>query len=157
LSKEDSWGRAAKLVADLDAVASAARTPQQRDEHVTQSSTHPTDTEELARLAARAFGEIFTAAYGHEPESTQVCCDGDAILLIFRVGSAADEAAEPFAPPLSAMARIVSSAVAQRTGETLRAGGHTSEPDRGLAVLSFERMRPAPAPSAPVMRARRGD
>ena len=48
-------------------------------------------------------------------------------------------------PPLGSMQRMVAAAVERRAGETLRAASTSVDPERGLVVLAFERVRAAVA------------
>lgn len=97
--------------------------------------------ETVAAVAQEALGEIHAALYGRPPATVRAWPDGDAVLLVLRLALEADGHAVYGGPPLAAMAEMVSAAVYQRTGEMLTPSGQSTDPDRGLAVLAFERAR----------------
>jgi hypothetical protein len=95
----------------------------------------------LGAIAQAALGEIHETLYGRPPAAVRAWCDGDAILVVLRIALEAGEPAPHAGPPLLGMAEMVSAAVYQRTGEMLTPSGQSTDPDRGLAVLAFERTR----------------
>ena len=96
---------------------------------------HDADTDVIGAVAVDAMDEIHRAIYGHAPQASRSWTDGDAILLVVRLSEGCAPAS------VTAIQRMVSAAVHRRTGVTLRAGGVNVEPERGLAVLAFERTR----------------
>lgn len=101
------------------------------------SRSRPDD--DLGSVAARALGSIHTAMYGGAPQATRAWADGNAILLVVRSRAAlATDPSESSVGPLEAIQRMVSAIVYRHTGETLRPGGRSADPQRGIAVLAFE-------------------
>jgi hypothetical protein len=77
--------------------------------------------------------------YGGAPQATRAWADGNAILLVVRSRAAlATDPSESAVGPLEAIQRMVSAIVYRHTGETLRPGGRSADPQRGIAVLAFE-------------------
>jgi len=120
--------------------------------HITAGAA---ETERIGEIAAQALADIHTAIYGTAPEATRAWTDGDAILVVMRL--APDAAGQRAEPPLASMQRMVSAAVERRTGETLRAASNSVDPERGLVVIAFERVRapreehdPGRLPAGPV-------
>lgn len=97
--------------------------------------------ETLAEVAKAALEEVHAALYGRPPAAVRAWRDGDAILLVLRLALEADAHSPHAGPPLGAIAEMISTAVYQRTGEMLSGTGQSTDPDRGLAVLAFERAR----------------
>ena len=117
---------------------------------MTQSELSRVVLEDLGSIAVEALRDIHSATYGRPPQSLRAWVDGDAILLVARLHPDADGGgvlASSDPPPLKEMQRMVTAAVYQRTGATLRPGGRSSDAGRGLTVLAFEHCRAgAPAP-----------
>jgi hypothetical protein len=120
--------------------------------HITAEAA---ETERIGEIAAQALTDIHGAIYGQPPQAARAWTDGDAILLVMRLQpEATGEHAEP---PISSIQRMVAAAVERRTGETLRAASTSVDPERGLVVLAFERVRareqaqdPGRLPAGPV-------
>jgi len=119
--------------------------------HITADAA---ETEKIGEIAAQALADIHVAIYGQPPQAARSWTDGDAILLVMRMPP---ETAGRNEPPLGAMQRMVAAAVQRRTGESLRAASTSVDPDRGLVVLAFERIRarqdeqdPGRLPAGPV-------
>jgi hypothetical protein len=106
--------------------------------HITAGAA---ETERIGEIAAQALADIHSAIYGQPPQATRAWTDGDAILVVMRL--APDAAAQRAEPALASMQRMVGAAVERRTGETLRAASTSVDPERGLVVLAFERVRAA--------------
>lgn len=104
--------------------------------HITAETA---ETERIGEIAAQALADIHTAIYGQPPQATRAWTDGDAILLVMRL--APEAAASGTEPPLASIQRMIRAAVLRRTGETLRAASTSTDPERGLVVLAFERVR----------------
>jgi hypothetical protein len=120
--------------------------------HITAKAA---ETERIGEIAAQALADIHSAIYGQPPQATRAWTDGDAILLVMRL--APETAAQRAEPPLASMQRMVGAAVERRTGESLRAASTSVDPERGLIVLAFERVRarsdeqdPGRLPAGPV-------
>ena len=114
---------------------------------------HGADTEQLGAVAADALDEIHCAVYGVAPEATRAWTDGDAILVVMRMQARSVIGTTP----VTAIQRMVAAAVHRRTGVRLRTGGVNFDPERGLAVLAFERIEESvrhrslsPVPAGPV-------
>ena len=103
------------------------------------------DTDQIGEVAVLALEEIHCAIYGRAPQAARAWTEGDAILLLMRT-----DLAHPTPTPVDEIQRMVAVAVHRRTGVTLRPGGVNADPDRGLAVLAFERVDGAAAPDGPV-------
>jgi hypothetical protein len=119
--------------------------------HITADTA---ETERIGEIAAQALADIHVAIYGEPPQAARAWTDGDAILLVMRMPL---EAAGRIEPPLGAMQRMVAAAVQRRTGQPLRAASTSVDPERGLVVLAFERIRarhvgqvPGRLPAGPV-------
>ncbi len=104
--------------------------------HITADTA---ETERIGEIAAQALTEIHSAIYGQPPQAARAWTDGDAILLVMRLSP--ETAAETAEPPLASIQRMVNAAVQRRTGESLRAASTSVDPERGLVVLAFERVR----------------
>ncbi len=120
--------------------------------HITAEAA---ETERIGEIAAQALADIHSAIYGQPPQAARAWTDGDAILLVMRL--APDATGQCTEPPLSSIQQMVCAAVERRTGESLRAASTSVEPDRGLVVLAFERVRarsgepdPGRLPAGPV-------
>ncbi len=104
--------------------------------HITAEAA---ETERIGEIAAQALADIHSAMYGEPPQAARSWTDGDAILLVMRLApQAGGERAEP---PLRSIQNMVTAAVRRRTGESLRAASTSLDPERGLVVLAFERVR----------------
>jgi hypothetical protein len=103
--------------------------------HITADAA---ETERIGEIAAQALADIHGAIYGQPPHAARAWTDGDAILLVMRIPPETTGRTEP---PLSAMQQMVAAAVQRRTGESLRAASTSVDPERGLVVLAFERVR----------------
>ena len=108
--------------------------------HITADAA---ETERIGEIAAQALSDIHTAIYGQPPAAARAWIDGDAILLVMRL--APEVTTLGGEPPLGSMQRMVAAAVERRAGETLRAASTSVDPERGLVVLGFERVRAAVA------------
>ncbi|MGD1049987.1 MAG: hypothetical protein ABR947_02825 [Solirubrobacteraceae bacterium] len=106
--------------------------------HITADAA---ETERIGEIAAQALSDIHTAIYGQPPAAARAWVDGDAILLVMRL--APEVTTLGGEPPLASMQRMVAAAVERRTGESLRAASTSVDPERGLVVLAFERVRAA--------------
>ena len=106
--------------------------------HITADAA---ETERIGEIAAQALSDIHTAIYGQPPAAARAWIDGDAILLVMRL--APEVTTLGGEPPLASMQRMVAAAVERRTGESLRAASTSVDPERGLVVLAFERVRAA--------------
>lgn len=114
------------------------------------------ETERIGEIAAQALSDIHNAIYGQPPQAARAWTDGDAILLVMRL--APEVTTQGGEPPLASIQRMVGAAVQRRTGQSLRAASTSVDPDRGLVVLAFERVRAAVAdqqaaraPAGPVL------
>jgi hypothetical protein len=99
------------------------------------------ETERIGEIAAQALSDIHTAIYGQPPAAARAWTDGDAILLVMRL--APEVGTHGGEPPLPSIQGMVGAAVERRTGQTLRAASTSVDPERGLVVLAFERVRAA--------------
>ncbi len=97
------------------------------------------ETEQIGAIAAQALADIHTAIYGQPPQAARAWTDGDAILLVMRLSS--EIVAQNTEPPVGSIQRMVGAAVQRRTGESLRPASTSVDPERGLVVLAFERIR----------------
>jgi hypothetical protein len=118
--------------------------------HITAEAA---DTERIGEIAAQALTDLHNAIYGQPPLAARAWTDGDAILLVMRQTPEAAASAGGD-PPISSIQRMVAAAVRRRTGEALRAASTSVDPERGLVVLAFERLRssveePASTPPLP--------
>jgi hypothetical protein len=114
------------------------------------------ETERIGEIAAQALSDIHNAIYGQPPQAARAWTDGDAILLVMRL--APEVTTQGDEPPLASIQRMVGAAVERRTGQSLRAASTSVDPERGLVVLAFERVRAAVAdpqaaraPAGPVL------
>jgi hypothetical protein len=110
---------------------------------VRQTTAEAAETERIGEIAAQALSDIHNAIYGQAPQASRAWTDGDAILLVMRL--APEVTTQGGEPPLALIQRMVGAAVARRTGESLRAASTSVDPERGLVVLAFERVRGAVA------------
>jgi hypothetical protein len=130
--------------------------PRRKTDDVRHITAEAAETERIGEIAAQALADIHTAIYGQPAQASRAWTDGDAILLVMRLSPEAT--AQQAEPPLSSIQRMVGAAVERRTGETLRAASTSVDPQRGLVVLAFERVRarngepdPGRLPAGPVL------
>ena len=103
---------------------------------------HGSDIRHIGAVAADALDAANRAIFGDATCAARALTDGDGILLVARIPDV------PAQGELEAIQSMVTAATHRRTGVELRAGGVERHPERGLAVLAFERV-PEPAAEQP--------